>query len=753
MDDYIININFNGINGELFFYLNDNTISIIIRNNFDIIISNNIYIINYYIDETFNNKIYYIKLNKDIKDLLENENFLINLPKNFNYHYTYYNNEPNKSIIIYPNYNYLPLIYLGLPNNKFIESFKIDFKYNLLGSENTIDCSGSISPCCSTDCSGNYDNSNITYITLFNNYFGNNNYFLNMLKLNGDIFQLCIPNNTGITSYDSNNNIISNYELYKIKNTINISPNTNIYFNDCSGNINPISYIINLNNYNYSPIRNVPNYYENIIFGINYIDSSGNLLVDSSGNICESILSLGLQTYNPNQICSTNDINGNNYYNVLFFYNYIDNEYNTNIVNMFSYDYEKYFDNTILPVEYYNINSSQSTLYDDLILNDINLDIPIILDLQYTYLFINLDLIYLQKNLINPEFLNNYVYNFTKSTKINLEIMINYLINFIFKEYNIFKIINIKKKNIPDNQFIIKNYLYQNESLYQPTKNIPKFNKIINFNNNIVNCIRCKIIFYYSSDKNKQINGMYTVDGKLFLNNYNLEIYHKKYDFTNVSTDDNKKKLINMLLWLGASTYKIKLFFYNKKNSVVPAFYLFNQINLFKINNDFKIQFELTALDNNYTNGYIQLNTNINIQYYILFLYANNNTFLNQSNFDELIFLYNSYIFKLLKINSPNGNLNKDKIIFYICFQNLKEINIFMEFIKNGILNTQLDDNNLSNYFNIEKSITFYNYYDLNNYWIIDSTQPINKYEIFFSINNLHIEQIYLYGDLFIETI
>lgn len=725
MDD-IININFNGINGETFFNLFTDDIIIQIISDSNVLLFNDSYKINYYVDNTQNKKIYYIKILSGIKEFLTETNFNINLPKYHDYEYSNFKNELEKSIIIYKKYNYLPLIYLGLPNNKFIETFKISYNYINIGSVNTgcIDSSGN--QYCCTDCSGNYDGNNIESITLFNNYFGTNNLFLNTLKLNGNIYQICISNNTGITSYNSITTTTNNYNLYKIKNNMDITTNTNIYFYDCSSNPYPISYIINLNTYNYNPVKNNTEDYENIIFGIEYIDSSGNICIDSSGNIYQTLLSLNLQTFNPNQLCDMTDISGNNYYNTLFFFNYINNGCNIYSLNMFDYDYEKYFLNTILPVELYNINLYQFNLYDTIILTDTNLNTPNILNITNSYLFMNLDLIYLQKILINPEFLNNYFYNFTKSTKINLDIIINYLINFTIKKYNVYKLTN---------------------------------QKIINFNNNIVNSIRCKILFYYSSNTNIKINGIYSVDAKLFLNNYNLELYHKKYNFENITSDEPKKKLLKMLLFLSTTTYQIKLYFYNTKNNVVPAFYLFNEISLSKNTNDFNFQFDIYPLNNTYNTRYLQLNTQINTQYYILFLYAGNDTILNQSNFDELVFFHNGNIFKIFKINNPNGNLYTNKLLFYISFQNLTELNIFMEFISTGILNTQINIKTLTNYFNITNSIPFYNYYQLNNYWVVDnsptifnSSQTINRYEINFSINELYVKQIYLYGELFINV-
>ena len=199
-----------------------------------------------------------------------------------------------------------------------------------------------------------------------------------------------------------------------------------------------------------------------------------------------------------------------------------------------------------------------------------------------------------------------------------------------------------------------------------------------------------------------------------------------------------------MLIFLQTTKYQIKLYFYNKKNSVVPSYYLFNQVNLLKKNNDFTTLFDINANTCTYTNEYIKFNIIINKEYYILFLYADTNSFLNSPNFDELIFVCETFTFKIFLIKKPNGNQLENKLLFYICFQNLMELNIFMEFIRTGKIiksNTKL-----SNYFNIPKSITFYNYYNLNNFWVGNDESTITeKYKIYFSISNLYINQIYLY--------
>ena len=750
MED-IIYINFIGIYEESFLTVINDKIIITINYLNNITVFEYSYNIHYNINNTVNYNKYFIKIPKILNDNLKTSNFTLNLPKYYYFKYGCYNKDKNKSIIIYKTYNYVPLIYLGLPNSKFERFFQINYNYNQINENILTDCSGNIINyvCdCDLDCSGNYDGADLCQITLFNNYFGNDNYLLNTLKLRGDIYQICISNNNGIISYD--NNVPINYKLFKIKNNIDIDFKTNIYFYDDT-NSNLLSYIIYLNTYNFSPIKNLPLEYENIIVCINYISDS----IDLSGTVYNSILSLNMQTFNPNQLCEIkNDSSGNFYYNTLFFFNYINPNYIVDSINIFSYDNDKYFMNTKSIPEFYNINYYQFSLYEYIIESDLNLSYPTILDISKPYLFMNLDLINFGTKLIRPEFANNYFYELTKSNGINFDILVKYIINFTFKKYNIFKLINVRftEYDTKKRQNIVKNDLYINQVLHNVTYLYRNPNEFINFNNNIVNCIKCKIIFYYSSNNNIQINGYYTLDAKLFLNNYNLELYHKNYDINNVSGDEQKNKLLNMLLFLQTTTHQIKLYFYNKKNSVVPALYIYNQVDLFKNYNDFNTQIDMDILNNTYTEGYLKLNILINKEYYILFLYSDSNSFLNTSNFDELIFFNNNILFKILKINEPNGNLFENKVLFYICFQNLKDLNIFMEFIKSGIMKTNYYSK-LSNYFNIPKSVTFYNYYNLNNYWVTNNESIVNKYQINFSINNLSVNQIYLYGDLFIECI
>jgi len=309
------------------------------------------------------------------------------------------------------------------------------------------------------------------------------------------------------------------------------------------------------------------------------------------------------------------------------------------------------------------------------------------------------------------------------------------------------------------------NYVYDNLNLISlyDIKDNNKFNRKINFNNGIMNCIRCKIIFLFG------YMGMYSFDAKLFLDNYNIQIYHKKYNFENNPNNQEKKKLISMLIYLATMSVGIKIIFYNEKKSEPKAsslynyylnpnpYYFFNEINLSRVNNEFFIFLDIIGEKNNYENQFLKFNMYLGKNYYLLFLYVDKGTPVGY--FEELIFTFSQYTFKIFKIPNPNANLNEDKDLFYIGFNNLKELNIFMDYLEYGVFNPNKE--NLSNYFNFVKSKIFVNYYDINNLWVLDSVDPpvetlyqpnpINKYQIYFSINNLKVDQIYLYGDLSIK--
>lgn len=796
--------NFIGIYDKLLFIKIKSIIIQIFSNN-NLEIFNQYYDIKYYLDNNINNNKYFIEVSNINTINLTSNNFIINLPSNINFIYNWYKNEAIKSIIIFNNYNYYPIIFLGLPNIKLSLSVKINYGYNDVISE----LSNNFVYKNPDDC----DDYGTKEITLFNNYNGSNNYLLNTIQLSGSIYEICIEEINGITDLNS----LNIYKIFKIKNKLNLQINTNIYFYQKT---NLFASIVYLNNYNFIDFKQYVDNYESIILLIEYIDSSGNIYskLELSNNdhdnysncynssetnfytyndlslsepyketvsidinvptVYTSILSLNLQTFNSTQLKHPND---NEYYNTLFFYNYINSKYYIKTIKIFCYDYKKYFvnyspdtnpkKNPIL----YNIGSIDCDLYDIIIKNDINMDYPKILDLNYSYLLINLDLINMIK-LIKFECESNNFYNFTKSTNINLQTLIDYFMSFSIKKYNIYKIYNeninyqeintnYNKIELNNPNYINYNYMYDNNILnFDTLQNNYKFNKKVNFNNNIMNCIKCKIIFLFPN------NNFYSFDAKLFLDNYDIQIYHKKYNFEDNETNEDKKKLIKMLLFFASAATNIKIIFYENNNlePKASAFYnyyinqnpfnLFNQINLLKTRDDFSVFFDIIGKKNNYQNNFLKFNLVIKKKYFILFLYTEKNNFL--STFEQLVFVYLQYTFKILKLNNPNANLYEDKDLFYISFNSLEDINIFMNYLKFGIFN--INPEKISTYFNFDKSVKFKNYYNINNYWVLESIPPpiipyndpsiSNSHNIFFSINNLELNQIYLYGDLYIKN-
>ncbi len=761
IDINIISSNFN------IFNINNNTITITKYNYYETITFSEQYQIKYNIDANINNKKYYIEINIDPIDL-NTSNFDLTLDSELNYEFLFFNDETSKSIVIYGINQFVPLIYLGMPNYKDSQNINITYNYYSIDLNNP-------------------EGFNTENLVIFNNYEGNYNYLLNSLQINGNIYKIILLNNSIY-----NNTLQTFLNIFKIKNELLLNLNTNIYFYD---NSNLSSYLIYLNNYNFTDFKNFPEKYENIVVLIEYSTNGTyneclknyNEYFDYFTECTENqidisnndyyIYNLNLQTFNSIDV---ENLSNNKYFNTLFFYNYIDPNYTIKSISIFDYDYDKYFVNMepsypIQPIETLNIGSYDNTLYYKIIDNDINLSEPIILDLNYELLFLNFDLLYLFKMMNFTE--NNIFIKLTQSKKINIEIIVDYLYTFVIKEYNIFKIKNIftktnfLKNNIESTEKIQiidgynYNYNYNNEQIvflnYLNNYSI----KTVNFNNNITNSIRCKIVFLFWNYTN------YSFDGKIFLDNYNIQIYNKKYCFKNEIKNDNKKKLIKMLLFLALCCFGIKIIFYNNKISepkvssaynyflATNDYYLFNEINLSRKSNDFSIIFDSTIANNTNQSSFLNFNINISKNYYILFLKTTKCNFLFE--FKELIFTYAQYTFKIFKLDKPNGSIDKYNDLFYISFQTLKELNIFLIYLKTGIFDT--NPKILSNYFNIPESVLFCNYYNINNYWVLNSIPPpavpynnpnvLDNNKINFSINDLYINQIYLYGELFINQI
>lgn len=792
------------MSGDYIFTEQNNYVLIKMYDDIGIITNIYEYEIKYIIMNEINEKKYYIDTTIGDEIELSTINFFLILPLDTRYTFTFYEDDIIKSLIIYKEIINLPLIFLGLPN--LTKEMSIIINYGYEGYDNM----GKI------DGSGNY------ILTMFNNYDGNFNHIENnILKLNGNYNKIIISNTNGI--YDSNP--LNIYKIYGL-NSMNIitKPNTNIYFYQQTSLFSSIIY---LNNYNFTNFVDAPNYtekYSNIIVLIEYIDSSGNIyssfelnnlnnqsmqskFVDDECYCVEQpintntdstttfyvieddekipiefdinkpiryscVSTLNMQTLNLNQL---ENVDFNEYYNMIFFYNYVNPNYYVKSIRFFCDDFEKYFINYEPVLEpkkqpvFNNIGLIYNDLYDVLIENDTELKKPLIIELNYplAYYIQNIDLINIV-NMINFNFENNFMADLLKSKKNIIETIVNYLANYKIIKYNVYKIINVYKNETTNlsfsNSYKINNDFEPKTNYnYDNTPNRPNdlnknFNYKINFNNNIMNCVRCHIFFIFTN------NTFYTFDAKLFIDNYSIAIYNKKYDFDNNIDDTNKKKFLNMLIYLCTKTISIKLIFYANNiytNNINPNPYskyngpyeiLYNQINFYKTSlskDDFNLFLDISGDKNNYKTARLNLNMTFKKDYYILFLYADANTFL--SNYDELKFVFDKYLFKINKIKTPNANLYEDKLLFYISFNDIYEINSFMNYIKTLKLEYP---KNISNYFNFKKSKTFVCYYELNDYWIynkIDDNMP--KHQIYFSINNLEIKQIYLYGNLFIQTI
>ncbi len=780
----IIDINFICVEYKDFYDDVYKNIKIFIKNNRNILTYSNNYNIRYGLNPTSNLKNTWIEIYGINKDELETQNFQIKLPKNNYFIYTYYDLEPSKSIVVFTNYNYFPFIFMGLPNLKMPLGIKITCEITSLLSSLSLLSFEEQNAILKMLGLGFITNSSdledliVSEITqtvyLYNNYEGNYNYTFNTLVFRGWIYKIAIYAGS-IIDIDGS----SDYELFQIPNEFYLNSNTNIYF---YSNSDLYSYVLYLNNYNFVDYKTWTESYDSIILVIEYYDAELDLNLDPP-TVYSCAVEINLQTFNSS-ILDTDSGYTQKYYNGMFFKNYTNIAYKVKSITMFDYDYDKYFvNNDIVPV-YNNIGSSYSNLYDKIIATDINLETPLIIDIKWWR--INFDYLNLSK-IINPYSENNYFSKFTHSKKITLDIIVDYLSRFELITYNLFKINNTRIKNqqlhnpnitskinIQNMNLLNYNYGYDDKQVYTNTNkkyDIMNINSMIDFNNNIMNSIRCKIIFEYGYSLS------YSFDAKLYLNNYNIRVYHKKYELgTNPDTnfDEDKKNLLTMLLFMATVPNRMKIIFYNtlesqptvnsKFNSyLVPnPFYLFNQINLFKPSKQYDTFIEAESKNNFYTNQYLRLNININTHYYILFLYTEKNAFIN---YDELVFSYSQYLFKIFKIKSdidnPNGNTDENTDLFFIAFQNLTELNIFMNYIEYGIFNTR--PNTLSNYFNFLEGVVFCNYYNINNYWVLDSLPPPaipynpptsgEKIRISFSINNMESNQIYLYGNLRINII
>ena len=334
---------------------------------------------------------------------------------------------------------------------------------------------------------------------------------------------------------------------------------------------------------------------------------------------------------------------------------------------------------------------------------------------------INLDLQNINKFISESktDLFSRYINN--QSSDINL--ITEYLNNFQMKTYNVYKIVNNNK------------YL-------------------ININNIITNSIKIKLVFVFYLNN---IRCTYSVTGKLFLDNYSFQFYHKNYEKENDKIK-NKKDLIKLLFYILLNYVHINIFFYNSEddeninnflyNSIASnQYYKFNNLIIPRIENKVKLKMIIEE------NKYLKLSLNLNLNYYILFFtskltvlslkfYVNNNYFfINRIGSDCVTNLNNI-------INNPNGNLNITQFddieytnLYYIAFQDITEINVFLNYIETGVFN--LNIKKIKNFYDIDESKKFKK--NSNDYYIIDNE---NQFEsIYFNIDKLKIDKNYLYNN------
>ena len=703
---------------NMIFNANNNYVILSVKKNFIMNLINEKITIQYNISNEKLRKKYYFNTTYSDPNSLVTSNFILSLNTNLVYIYDYFNSSPNKSIIICPPFVQIPIIYMGLINSTKSQGFLINLSYWI--ASDTLE--------------------KTTKKKIFLNSGSSNGYFNisnNKLIFSGDTWKIKISSIEPLLDSDTDT-----YELYNMDSLIETNINLKIYFYNLTktqAQIKSIGYIEYLNTY---PRLLV----ESIIILVQY------KTVEST-EIKQKILSFNFDLFDYKFAQSLNT-NKQIYFNTIFLNDLNDSNDSNNSNNsnnfdwqidsliLFDYDYEKYFNS----LTYSNITNISYDLYSHIISNDINLHDPIIpsdlspfpFNWNWTIISknINLNLVSLG-DLVNFQFVPDSIYKMTGTVDINFNTLVEYLFNYQLKLDNMYKIINQSNQS--------------NESELNSTN---KSIEYVNFSNNIINSIRSKIIF--SFDK---FNYIYSFDSKLFLDNYSIQVYHKKY-LIGSDSDSDKKNLIKLILFINSMCSNIQIIFYNKYedliklNSMIPTpYYIFNQLNLTSSLNSNKKMFDTNIGSNlkiandeqeNIYQKYLKLNIKINENYYILFFYS-------MLDYNEFFFISDQYSFKILRLEETNGNIETQYNLYWIVFQNLKELNIFMEFIKSGYIHTEIKK--LSNYFNILNSKVFTNYYNLNNYWIYSTeTNSEPKLNIYFSIDNLKINQIYVYGKIYINS-
>lgn len=427
-------------------------------------------------------------------------------------------------------------------------------------------------------------------------------------------------------------------------------------------------------------------------------------LINSTGDIIYSFLI----NINYDKI---KNLSNNNF--VIFFPNYVNILFSSINLYVFYETYEIYFSN-LIPSDYELCNPitiSNTNLYDKIINSDVDLIEPVIPFYNLKDYYLNIDKIYLKKYFILPN-ISELVLLFMNSNKDELVLIVDYLNNYNILSYNLYTITrytmdsNDYNNNINNNEYensLLNNFLLNSMKMYI---------EFLFKNKNETNCLE----FNY--------NKGYDIYTKLLNNNKSIDLFHKEYDFV----INKKKQLIQDLLIIIMNYFQVNLYFYNnlddldntvnifKNKSLTNPYIKFNKFILEK--SDIKLGFKL---DQNY---FLKFYLNINLNYKILIF-----KILKTIILDEVLLFITEYnnqqlIFKIFKINEPNGNTNVNYDLYYIVFKNIKECNEFIKYITTGIL--YITEDQVKSFFAINKSLNFKK--NENNFYIItsDITNIIN---------------------------
>lgn len=648
--------------------------------------------IRYYFSKDTLHKTYYFQLNYSQPNNLSTKNFVIQLPSNIYYVYDYWNSQPNKSLQIFPLYTWVPFVFVG---QSYPAQIIVEYSYE------------SVKPPL------NQIYTQPQTLCLTTNPYGKSNISNNKLQLGGDVWKI---NNITITSNDPS----ITYTLYNIGTPIYLNVGTIIYFVDTSMSLPMYLSIEYLNIYNRNNVIDNKCCDKDMCDKIMPSIPVAFNISDTLSNTKTFIQTLRLTTFD--YLKPLNVLNTTNYYNVVFYYL----QYSLNGIDgieLFDCDYTKYFNAQTLCTTMVN-----TFLYQTVCANNPYITVPQILvfdTVQYEFIerTINLNRIFL-RNLI--EFLcmlNRYYKNIGiigngSPNAWNFSNCVEYLNTWTIVPYNVYFIRNVMRSCV---RFVETD--------------------------NKINCTVCKIIFWFGHGFGYGYpypyptpSGYYMFDGVMMLSDYSINIYHKNYDL-------GKKDLVKMLLVLNAMCWGIDIVIgnidfsnpYVYMNSLSDSFTLFNVIRLRKVNEAFGLDIGANYTDIERLMYSLRLNIQINVPYYLMLFESP-----MELDYAKMRFVSGMYSFYLNQIVKPNYLVNKN---IYVCgFQDLGELNVFVNFLSNGVIGG--NKNELSNWFNVLESVCFTNYYLLNDNWVYDpnaNASPEPKTQIKFSIINLYVDRIFLH--------